>query len=136
VEKQLASEVFRIFPEVRELSSKDDEGLPYVLMSNLVDFLEQQASPVLPAATMKRVLEFTAWCRAQPRGHDAENDILTILVVGLLEKIIESEKLRVLTPQLISKADLVESKEYLVTWVGRENYDRAMSLFPTARRRS
>jgi len=128
--------MFRLFPEVRELSSEGDEELPYVLMANLVDFLERQASPELRAGTIKRVLEFKAWCHAQPRGKDAGDDVLTILVVGFLEKVIESEKLCVLVPRLISKAELVESKDYLVTWVGQENYDRAMSLYPRARRRS
>jgi hypothetical protein len=128
--------MFRLFPEVRELSSEGDEDLPYVLMGNLVDFLERQASPELPEGIIKRVLKFRAWCHAQPRAQEAGDDVLTIFVVGLLEKLIESEKLRVLVPQLISKADLVESKDYLVTWVGPENYDRAVSLYPTPRRRS
>jgi hypothetical protein len=125
----LADEMFRIFPELRELSSEGDEALPYVLMSNLVRFLEARSIPVLPAALIGRVLEFNFWCQQQPRGDNAGDDVLTILVVGFYEPAIESETLRGLVPQLIAKSDMVDNKDYLVRWVGQENYDRAIALY-------
>jgi hypothetical protein len=125
----LSDQMFRLFPELRELSSEGDEDLPYVLMLNLVGLLESQASPSLSPATIARLLEFNSWCHNQPRGVDAGNDVFTILVVGLYEKLIESDKLRYLIPKLISESDFANAKDYLVRWVGQENYDRAMALY-------
>ena len=121
--------MFRIFPELRELSSQVDKALPYALMSNLVSFLDAQSTPVLPAALIGRVQEFNLWCQQQPRGDNAGDDVLTILVVSLYEPLIESEKLRGVVPQLIAKSDMVDNKDYLVRWVGQENYDRAIALY-------
>jgi hypothetical protein len=50
----LADEIFRVFPEVKGLSSEGDEQLPYVLMANFVEFLERRADPTLPPETLKR----------------------------------------------------------------------------------
>jgi hypothetical protein len=124
-----ADEVFRIFPEVKGLCSEGDEQLPYVLMANLVAFLEKQADPALPPGTLGRVKEFNLWCQSQPRGEDAGSDALTIVVVGLFEKVLTSDKLHYLVPSLISKADLVKSRNYLVSWAGEENYGRALALY-------
>jgi hypothetical protein len=125
----LADVIFRVFPEVKGLSSKGDEQLPYVLMANFVEFLEKQADPALPPETLRRVVEFNLWCQSQPRGEDAGSDVLTILVVGLLEKALASDKLHYLVPTLISKVDLVNSRNYLVSWIGEENYGRALALY-------
>lgn len=127
--RALAQAIFDRFPAVREFSSDGDEELLYVLMSNLVTFLESQADPSLPMDTVKRVLGFNSWCLEQPRNNDPGTDILTILCVGFYEKLIESEKLRGLITKLMSKSDLVNNREYLLSWVGRENYDRAVALY-------
>ena len=125
----LADEVFRVFPEMQGLCSEGDEQLPYVLMANLVAFLEKQADPALPLETLRRVKEFNFWCQNQPRGEDAGSDVLTIAAVGLFEKVLTSDKLHYLVPTLISKADLVKSRHYLVSWAGEENYARALALY-------
>jgi hypothetical protein len=124
-----ADEVFRVFPEVIRLCSEGDEQLPYVLMANLVAFLEKQADPTLPPEILRRVKEFNLWCQNQSRGEDSGSDALTIVVVGLFERVLASHKLHYLVPTLISKADLVESRNYLVSWVGEENYGRALALY-------
>jgi len=124
-----ADEVFRVFPEVKSLCSEGDEQLPYVLMANLFAVMEKQAGPALPPETLRRVKEFNLWCQNQPRGEDAGGDVLTIVVVGLFEKVLTSDKLHYLVPTLISKADLVKSRNYLVSWAGEENYGRALALY-------
>jgi hypothetical protein len=126
---QLADEMFQLFPELKGLSSEGDEELPYVLMANFIEFLEKQADPALPPETIRRLMEFNRWCQNQPRGEDAGSDVLTILAVGLLEKVLSSDKLHHLTPTLVSKSDLVNARNYLVSWVGEENYDRALALY-------
>jgi hypothetical protein len=74
-------------------------------------------------------MEFNLWCQNQPREDDAGSDVLTILVVGLLEKVLASDKLHYLVPTLISKVDFVNSRSYLVSWVGEENFGRALALY-------
>jgi hypothetical protein len=124
-----ADEVFRIFPEVKGVCSEGDEQLPYVLMANLVAFLEKQADPALPLGIFRRVKEFNLWCQNQPRGEDAGSDILTIVVVGLFEKVLVSDKLHHLVPALIAKADLLKSRQYLVSWAGEKSHGRALALY-------
>jgi hypothetical protein len=125
----LADRVFRVFPEVKGLCSEGDEQLPYVLMANLVAFLEKQADPALPLEISRRVKEFNLWCQNQPRGEDAGSDVLTIVVVGLFEKVLMSDKLHHLVPGLIAKADFLKNRQYLVSWAGEKNYARALALF-------
>jgi hypothetical protein len=128
VTTRIADELFRLFPEIAAHSSEGDEHLPYVMMANLVALLGSMPSP-LSEDVVKRLMELNYWCAAQPRGSDASDDALTILVVGLFEKIVGSETLYYLAPKLISKSDMIASKDYLVQWVGQEDYDRAMALF-------
>jgi hypothetical protein len=124
-----ADEVFRVFPEVKRLCSEGDQQLPYVLMANLVAFLEKQADPALPLETLRRVREFNLWCQNQPRGEDAGRDVLTIVAVGLFEKVLTSDKLHYLVPTMILRADFISSRDYLVSWAGEENYRRALALY-------
>jgi hypothetical protein len=125
----LADEMFRLFPEMKDLVSEGDDQLPYVLMSDFVHLLESKAHPELPSEILGRVLEFKLWCENQPRGADAGTDTLTIFVVGFFESVLESDKLRYLVPKLISKMDLVNGRDYLMSWVGEDNYRRALALY-------
>jgi hypothetical protein len=124
----LAGAMLRLFPESRDFNS-DDLDLPYMLMRNLVWFLESQAKPGLPDVLINRILEFNEWCLSQPSTSSAETDILTILTVSFYEPIIGSATLCFLVPKLIPKPDFIRSREYFLAWVGSEHYERALALY-------
>jgi hypothetical protein len=124
----LADELVRLFPEISRPNGGTEE-LPYVLMANLVYFLEGQANPERRPRILDRVLEFSRWVQNQPPGKDARDDVGTIFVVGFLESVLESRTLEFLVPHLISKAELLKGRDYWVQWVGEDNYARALTLY-------
>jgi hypothetical protein len=127
--KLIADVMFRLFPESRDFSSEGDLDLPYVLIGNLVHYLESRAAPRLPDSLVDRVIEFNEWCVSQPSTSSAETDIVSMLTVSFYEPIIESATLCSLVPKLIPLEDYVRGRSYLVNWVGQENYDRALDLY-------
>jgi hypothetical protein len=129
---KLVEKLFEFFPDIQNEASDYDRELPYVLMAYLVRHLEEQAQQELPDATLKRLLNFNSWCRAQPRRENSNDDVYTIVVVGLYEKIIRSEKLYPLVVKLIPKADFIDAKAYLLKLVDDKQYARALALYPEA----
>lgn len=126
-----AEKLFRIFPEVQARASDDDKKLPYVLMAYLVDFLESCSGSGFPQDVTERLVEFNFWCRAQPRGESAKDDIYTLLAVGLHEKILKKDDLYPLIVKLVSRKEFLDSKEYLLRWIDETQYSRALSLYST-----
>jgi hypothetical protein len=128
---RFTEKLFLIFPELQSRASDDDKNLPHVLMAYLVDFLESCSGSELPQDVVKRLVEFNFWCRAQPRGESAKDDIYTLLVVGLYEKILKKDDLYPLIVKLVSREQFLDSKEYLLRWIDERQYSRALGLYST-----
>jgi len=126
--KQLSDELIKRFPEIVE-SVREDEELPYILMSHLFDWVEGECKKGLSGDLIRRIIEFRDWCVSFPRGETAENDLLTIYTVGFYEKLFESEAALDLLPRVTSKEDIENNKKYLVTWIGEDNYKKALKRF-------
>jgi hypothetical protein len=75
-------------------------------------------------------VEFDRWCVEQPPGASAEDDLLTIEVVALREKLFKYDELMPLIPHLMSREELLENREYLATWVGADRLQAALRLTP------
>lgn len=131
--KHLYDEVFRRFPEVEAFLFVCDEDLPYVLMGAIIDWLRSVAKPSLPPAVVRRVVEFDRWCRTQPRGDTAADDILTIEAVGLLENLFDHDELLPLIPHLMSRDELVKGRAYFTHWVGADRYEAALQQMKRGR---
>jgi hypothetical protein len=127
--KVLSDQVFQTFPEVEEKIFPGDEDLPYVLLGSVVDWLESLEAADRQPEIVNRVVQFTEWCTTQPRGESSEDDILTIFSVGFIEKVMESTKLRFLVPKVIDQSSLKDSREYFLTWIGEENYQKCLSKY-------
>ena len=118
-------EISRQFPELRGRFSEGDEELPYVVIGYLIDWITELPKDAITAQLIERLVLFARWCEAQPRGKDAGDDLFTVLTVGFYEKLFESETTRALVPHFISREQFVEGGNYLRTWVGVENYEKA-----------
>jgi hypothetical protein len=126
--KRLYDEVLRRFPEVGFYVSEGDEELPYLVVGYIADWLSSVAKGGIDPAIVQRVVEFDRWCLEQPEGETAEDDIMTIEVVALREKLFERDELLPLIPKLMSRKELLQAREYLTTWVGADRYQAALRL--------
>ena len=126
--KRLFNEVRRRFPEVQQFLNKGDEKLPYVVVGYIVDWLRTVAKPLLDPSVIRRVVEFDNWCIAQPPGRSAEDDIMTIEIVALREKLFRYDELLPLIPHLMPRDELLLNEDYLVGWVGEDRYQAALRL--------
>jgi hypothetical protein len=123
----LEAEMSQRFPELApEIAEHHD--LPYIIMSDLARWLETVSDSAVPAA-LERVRSFVTWCEQQPRSEDAGEDIFTILVIGFFEKLLESDAIRRFVPVFLTRDDLEHDPAYWKTWVGEENYARALEQF-------
>src|SRR4051812_14550229 len=98
---RLETEILQRFPELATQIA-EDHHLPYVIMADLVRWLETVAETAVPAA-VERVRSFVTWCEQQSRSEDPAEDILTILVIGFFEKLLESEALRRFVPVFLTR---------------------------------
>jgi hypothetical protein len=125
--QRLETEMSQRFPELAPEIAKHQD-LPYLIMSDLARWLERVDESAIPAA-LERVRSFVTWCKQQPRGQQAGADLLTILVVGFFEKLFESDAIRRFVPVFLTRDDLERDPAYWKTWVGEENYAKAMEQF-------
>jgi len=126
--KILYDEVLRRFPEMELWVDEGDEDSIYVVVGYIKWWLVSVANPTLPDEVVSRVVDFYRWCMEQPRGETASDDIATIVVVGLLEERFENDALLPIIPQLMSREELLQARDYLTTWVGADRYQAALQL--------
>lgn len=126
--KALSTEMLRRFPELQSKIIEGDEELPYVMMNYLSDWLITPGVASEPAV-IKRVVAFVRWCESQPPGKSADDDLRTILAVGLIEHLIESPTARTLVPHLLSREVFTSNADYFRHWVGQENYEQTLKQY-------
>jgi homoserine kinase len=124
----LYDELLRRFPEVSD-SVQEYADLPYILMSCLAEWLGKRSPDEVTPELLGRVTAFYDWCEEQPRGDTADDDLYTILVVGFFEHLFRTDTTRVFLPSVVSRESLVENADYLKTWVGEDDYQKALSLY-------
>jgi hypothetical protein len=124
----LHNEMVRRFPEVRD-RVRDYADLPYVLMSCLAEWLAEQPLRQITPELVGRVVTFARWCEEQPRGDTATDDLYTILVVGFFEHLFQADTTRALLPKVMPRDLVVNNADYLKTWVGEENYSKALTQY-------
>jgi hypothetical protein len=127
--KRLYDEVLSRFPEVAAYVSDGDEDLPYLVVGYVAEWLRSIAKPKLNRRVAQRVVDFDRWCMEQPRGESAADDVMTIEVVALREKLFEDDALLPLVPMLMSRDELEQSRHYLSTWVGSDRFEAALRMY-------
>ena len=123
--KILYDEITRRFPEICDQLSEGDEELPYVVMAYMACWLKGLPEDAITPQIVDRLVSFAEWCEEQPRGKDAGDDLLTVLVVAFYEKLFDSDRTRALVPRFIPREQFVTNADYLRTWVAAENYEKA-----------
>lgn len=126
--KHLYDEVLRRFPEVAPYVFEGDEELPYLVVGYIADWLLTMAKPALDPTIVQRVIDFDRWCTSQPPGKTADDDIMTIELVALLEKLFRHDELLPLIPKLMPREELLRNRAYLTAWVGADRYQSALRL--------
>jgi len=134
--KLLYDELARRFPEILSRIFPGDEELSYMLMVHLAEWLKGLSTDELNQQLVDKIVSFVNWCEEQPRGKDASEDMLTILVVGFFESLFDSDVTRPLIPKLISRDDFIANADYLRLWIGNENYEITSKYYPDKSRRS
>jgi hypothetical protein len=130
--KILFDEIRTRFPEFIEeveMYVEVEYDAPYLAMGYLADWLDSKGENGFDPTIVQRLVDFAKWCESQPRGKDASDDIYTILYVAMYEALFLRQHTKCLIPRLMSKKDLEENKQYLVSWVGQDNYDKALEQF-------
>lgn len=77
-------EAFERLPELRGLLQEEKSA--YLFLSMMVDRLNQ-AYLRKEEDLIRRIHEYARWCLDAPRGKDASDDLLTIVVVSFYEDI-------------------------------------------------
>ena len=129
--KRLAEEVLRRFPEIRDHFAFVEPDSGFGAMFVLVRWFDDQ--PEFTPELVSRLVDLEDWCCEQPKGADASDDAVTILILGLHEELFEFDRARELIPELLPMSDLLENRDYYVQWVGQENFDKALALYPESR---
>ncbi len=127
--KHLQNELLARFPEILEQIKEGDEDLPYLTMGYLLEWLDAKGQDGFDMKTVQRLIDFSKWCESQPRGKTASDDIWTIFTVTLLEGLFLRDHTRSLIPKITSLEVIQQCKEYLISWVGEENYEKALQQF-------
>ena len=127
--KILYDEITRRFPEIRSRLFEGDEELPHVVMKHLADWLKKLPENAITPEIVSRLVSFAEWCEEQPEGENAGDDLCTILTVGFYENLFDSDTTRALVPRFITRKQFVAGADYLRTWVGAENYEKAGKHF-------
>lgn len=132
-ESKVAAEIFEkiieIFPDFKTFIDEDIRDLSYVTMGYLADYIETFPDPANNPTMISRVKAFSNWSLNHSRGIDAGDDILTIFVVGFLEKLFESPKLSTLVSKILTREELEANKDYWITWVGAASYAQTLAAF-------
>ncbi len=127
--QELYDEISARFPEVH--IEEYDIDSPYSMMREIIDWLQSKHTCIYGGDIIKRVVQFKDWCENQERGESAKDDIFTIYTVAFLEKLFEHPKTQELIPYLISRKELIENREYMEHWAGKENYNNVLKMkFP------
>jgi hypothetical protein len=124
--QSLASEIKTRFPEITQRIYRGDDELPYVMMGHVADWLKSDLPHRSDPKIIGRLVDFCSWCENQPSGDTAADDIHTILVVGLYEKLIESESTQALIPRLMPRNEYNKNKQYVVTHCGQDAFDHTL----------
>jgi len=124
---RVEAEILQRFPELASQIA-DHEDLPYTVMADVARWLETVPASAVPS-TLERLRSFVAWCEQQPRNEDASEDVLTILVIGFFEKLLESDALRQFVPVFLTREDLERDPTYWKSWCGEDNYAKALEQF-------
>lgn len=91
--KKLYDEILKRFPEVK--IDEEDIELPYLMMSNIVSWLNSRNTDCTDQDIIKRVVGLKKWCESQDPGQSAADDIMTIFTVSFYEHLFENKKLKV-----------------------------------------
>jgi hypothetical protein len=132
--EKLIDQLLTSFPEIAPRLDEGDAEKPYLAMGYLVEWLDEIGKDGFSPAIIQRFAEFARWCELQPRGETASDDIWTIYVVAVFENLFLHEHTPHLIPHVTSKADLEANEECLVSWVGKEKYERALRQFSSKSR--
>ena len=127
--RKLSDEILRRFPELLGGVSPPQSDRPYDVMGELVHWLASQGAPGSSLNLLRRVVDFHDWCMDQPRGASSTDDIYTILVVGFYEELIKNQDTRAWITHLLPREELVDNREYLIKWIGREAFDLAVACY-------
>jgi hypothetical protein len=115
------------FPEVADrLYPEDGE---YTLAGEVVRWLQGLPRSAFTAEMVSRLRSFKEWCETQPRTDSAEDDVYTVFIVGFWEHLFEADSTRYLIPRLAAREEVIAAREYLISWVGAENYQIALDEY-------
>ena len=126
--KHLYDKVLRQFPEVAAYVSEHNADLPYLVVGAVADWLESVTELEVDPAIVQRIVDFDRWCLAQPRGETADDDIMTIEIVALRERLFKHDKLLALVPKIMTREELLQNRKCLTVWVGADRYQAALRL--------
>ena len=125
----LATEIRSRFPEISTRVFDGDELLPYTMMGHVASWLREERPHLTSEGIAGRLASFCEWCESQQPGDTASDDILTILVVGLYEKLIEHPATRPLVPVLMSREDFAGNKDYILSHCGSDAYNETLKEY-------
>jgi hypothetical protein len=131
----LYTEVISRFPETDQYIG-ENRDLPYLVMGGIADWLRALPPEEITAEIRQRIGHFSDWCCKSPRTDSADDDIYTMWIVAVFEKLFRSPSTRVLIPSLTTRDQLIASADYLRSWVDETDYKAALLLFDLEAQRS
>ena len=122
--KKIYDEILKRFPEVQV--DQENIELPYLMMREIVSWLNSRETDCTSPGIVKRVVDFKKWCENQESGQSAADDIWTIFTVSFFEPLFGNKKTQSLISYLTSRKEMIENNKYLISWIGKENYDAVL----------
>jgi len=123
----ISLKILEIFPEIKLDILEGDEELTYVMMGHVCHYVmntydKNSTGSLEQRDLLSRIITLRDWSEDQ----DDESEAYTVYIVGFYETICETKKTHDLIPLITQRTDFINSKEYLQTWIGSENYDQIL----------
>jgi len=123
----ISLKILEIFPEIKLDILEGDEELTYVMMGHVCHYVKNtydksSTGSLEQRDLLSRIITLRDWSEDQ----DDESEAYTVYIVGFYETICETKKTHDLIPFITQRTDFINSKEYLQTWIGSENYDQIL----------
>ncbi len=125
----LLKKITHFFPEIDKKQLEENIDLPYLMMSSISEWVIDKSKNGLSMDLIKRIIEFSKWCKTIPEGNSATNDIHTIFVCSFYETICENKSTQFLIKKITSKKDFMMNETYLQNWIGVKNYEQILKSY-------
>ena len=125
-------QALQVLPELKE--EIEDAENPYRMWISIQDAFEDAYAESKNESLIRRIYGYADWCRQQPSGKTAADDLGTCVAVCFYEHIPELPAALNDMPRWFAKTDVITMKEILSYHVGEKGYQKILQAYDKKKR--